>query len=420
MARSAAALVVAAGRGTRLSTAEDASPKQYRPIAGLPVLSHTLNAIGLHPRISHVITVFHPDDRALYDAAASLCAPEVRQKLRAPVAGGQTRQESVREGLKALADSGCDFVLIHDAARPFLESPVIDGVIACLDGGADGALAAVPVADTLKRTISGRQLETVDRKDLWAAQTPQAFPLHAILAAHESAHDASRNDFTDDTSLAEWYGLQIVLSDGDPSNFKITTAADLSRADEQARYKSMTTFKATPTETHRLPLSKLGDVRTGIGYDVHAFDEGTAVILGGVAIPHSRKLKGHSDADVVLHAITDATLGAIGDGDIGQHFPPSDPQWKGASSDRFQQDAMRRVSEAGGRIAHIDVTIVCEEPKIGPHREEIRRSIALICDLAVSRVSVKATTSERLGFTGRKEGIAAQACVTVRLPFDED
>lgn len=234
--------------------------------------------------------------------------------------------------------------------------------------------------------------------------------------AHEKAVAAGKLDFTDDTGLAEWDGMTIVLTEGDPAAFKITTAADLSRAEQQAELQLMSTTLASP-----LLLSELADVRTGIGYDVHAFEDGDAVILGGVAIPHSSKLKGHSDADVVLHAITDATLGAIGDGDIGQHFPPSDPQWKGASSDQFQLDAMRRLSERGGRLAHVDITIVCEEPKIGPHREAIRTSIAKICAVPVSRISVKATTSERLGFTGRKEGIAALASVTVRLPFqDED
>ncbi|MCV0427475.1 MAG: 2-C-methyl-D-erythritol 2,4-cyclodiphosphate synthase, partial [Roseibium sp.] len=219
----------------------------------------------------------------------------------------------------------------------------------------------------------------------------------------------------DDTSVAEWNGMTIQLSEGDPLNFKITTAADMRRAQHQASILFMTNDGQS-----RRPLSELTDIRTGIGYDVHAFDDGEAVILGGVEIPYTRKLKGHSDADVVLHAITDATLGAIGDGDIGQHFPPSDPQWKGASSDRFQRDAMRRLSDLGGRIAHIDVTIVCEEPKIGPHRNSIRTSIARICEIPENRVSVKATTSEKLGFTGRKEGIATLASVTVRLPLQDD
>lgn len=417
MTKTAAALVVAAGRGTRLAGSGEALPKQYRPLAGRPVLTHTLNALGNHPRICRVVTAIHPDDVSHFSEAAAGVDPGCARKIGPAVFGGATRQQSVLAGLKALALEGFDFVLIHDAARPFLPAAVIDRLLERLDAGDEGVLAALPVADTLKKAApTGRSIETVDRTGLWAAQTPQAFSLQRILTAHEKALAAGKTDFTDDTGLAEWDGMTVVLTEGDPAAFKITTAADLRRAEQQAELQLMSTTSASP-----LPLSALADVRTGIGYDVHAFEDGDAVILGGVAIPHTQKLKGHSDADVVLHAITDATLGAIGDGDIGQHFPPSDPQWKGASSDRFQQDAMRRLSERGGRLAHIDVTIVCEEPKIGPHREEIRASIARVCSVPVSRVSVKATTSERLGFTGRKEGIAALASVTVRLPFqDED
>ncbi|MEE4013646.1 bifunctional 2-C-methyl-D-erythritol 4-phosphate cytidylyltransferase/2-C-methyl-D-erythritol 2,4-cyclodiphosphate synthase [Roseibium sp. FZY0029] len=417
MTKSAAALVVAAGRGTRLAGSGEALPKQYRPLAGRPVLTHTLNALGNHPRICRVVTAIHPDDVSHFSDAAAGVDPGCARKIGSAVFGGATRQQSVLAGLKALAQEGFDFVLIHDAARPFLPSAVIDRLLERLDAGEEGVLAALPVADTLKRAdTTGRSIATVDRTGLWAAQTPQAFSLHRILTAHEKAIAAGKTDFTDDTGLAEWDEMSIVLTEGDPAAFKITTAADLRRAEQQAELQQMSTTSATP-----MPLSALADVRTGIGYDVHAFEDGDVVILGGVAIPHTQKLKGHSDADVVLHAITDATLGAIGDGDIGQHFPPSDPQWKGASSDRFQQDAMRRLSERGGRLAHVDVTIVCEEPKIGPHREEIRASLARVCSMPVSRISVKATTSERLGFTGRKEGIAALASVTVRLPFhDED
>lgn len=419
MATTAAALIVAAGRGTRLADPEDTRPKQYRPLAGKPVLTHTLNALGNHPRISHVITVIHPDDLAHYESAAGMAAPLATRKFLDPVPGGRTRQESVYEGLQALAQTDCDWVLIHDAARPFLSPGIIDRLIASLEEGAEGALAAVPVADTLKKKTGKACLETVDRTGLWAAQTPQAFPIAQITAAHVHARQADRLDFTDDTGLAEWHGLNVVLCEGDPANFKITTAADLRRAEQQVKYPDMAAMTQPPAKSAPT-LADLGDIRTGTGYDVHAFEAGTGIIIGGVEIPHSQKLKGHSDADVALHAITDATLGAIGDGDIGQHFPPSDERWKGAASDRFQQDAVRRVSELGGRIAHVDVTIVCEEPKIGPHRQAIRESIARTCSLPVTRVSVKATTSERLGFTGRKEGIAALACVTVRLPFNNE
>lgn len=416
MAKTAAALIVAAGRGTRLAAPGDTQPKQYRRLCGRPVLSHTLEALANHPRIGKILTVIHADDQDLFDAAAATTAPTTRAKLLNAAFGGPTRQASVLEGLKALSPEACDFVLIHDAARPFVPLRVLDDILTTLDTGADGALAALAVADTLKRSnTSGGRLETVDRTNLWAAQTPQAFPFELILNAHLKADHEQETGFTDDTGLAEWAGLTVQLCEGSPDNFKITTLADLTRADRQASMTDPTKPRSQPPS-----LDALQDVRTGIGYDVHAFEDGEAVILGGVTIAHTRKLKGHSDADVVLHAITDATLGAIGDGDIGSHFPPSDPAWKGAASDQFQDDAIRRVAALGGRLAHIDVTIVCEEPKIGPHRPQIRETVARICGLPVSRVSIKATTSERLGFTGRKEGIAALASVTVRLPFDEN
>lgn len=416
MTNPAAALIVAAGRGTRLADPNDTRPKQYRDLAGQPVLTHTLNALGNHPRISRLLTVIHPDDTVLYDEAVAELPAAIRAKLEPAVAGGATRQNSVHAGLQALANTDCGHVLIHDAARPFVTTEILDKLLDALDEGAHGVLAAVPVSDTLKRVDTNRvSAETVDRTGLWAAQTPQAFELDKILSAHTRAAAAGRDDFTDDTGLAEWASMSIVISDGDPANFKITTSADLKRAETLARTGVMSDTTNTPR-----PLADLTDIRTGIGYDVHAFEDGTGVVLGGIEIPHSRKLKGHSDADVVLHAITDATLGAIGDGDIGQHFPPSDPKWKGAASDQFQLDAIRRVAALGGRLAHIDVTVICEEPKIGPHREAVRNSIARICAIPVSRVSVKATTSEKLGFTGRREGIAAVAAVTVRLPFDEE
>ncbi|OJJ12457.1 bifunctional 2-C-methyl-D-erythritol 4-phosphate cytidylyltransferase/2-C-methyl-D-erythritol 2,4-cyclodiphosphate synthase [Alphaproteobacteria bacterium AO1-B] len=398
--------------------AQDGSttPKQYRQIADAPILSHTLKALGNHPAISTILTVIHADDGDAYTNAVVSLPQEVSSKLLSAVVGGKTRQKSVLNGLKALEKADPDFVLIHDAARPFLSADVLDGIIEALEEGQDGVLPTVPVVDTLKRQPQGAdRLETVDRSNLHAAQTPQGFPFAKILSSHRAAAAAGHDDFTDDTGLAEWAGLGIALSNGDPANFKITTPADLSRAQTLAKTWTMT------ASTHPKPsLASLQDVRNGIGYDVHAFEAGTEVVLGGVTIPHTQSLKGHSDADVVLHAITDATLGAIGDGDIGQHFPPSDPKWKGADSDHFQIDAVRRVKDLGGRIAHIDVTIVCEAPNIGPHRQTIRASIATICDIPSSRVSVKATTSEKLGFTGRKEGIATLASVTVRLPLNED
>lgn len=406
-----AVIVVAAGRGTRFSTDQYRQPKQYRDLGGRPVVSHALDAFLSHPAITDVLVVIHPDDVVLYDKAVAAIDPEVGGKLRKAVSGGATRQESVRNGLVALENQNIDQVLIHDAARPFISHAVIDAVLEKLAEGHRAVLPAVPVVDTLKRLEETTgQLETVDRTGLWAAQTPQGFDYPTILEGHEKANGAGRTDFTDDTAIAEWLGFYVALADGDPDNFKITSRSDLDRA----------TKRVLMTKKQNPGLAELGDVRMGTGYDVHALEDGDGVILGGIRIAHDKRLKGHSDADVVLHAITDAILGAIGDGDIGAHFPPSDPVWKGASSDRFLDDAVRRVTELGGRIAHVDVTVVCEEPKIGPQREAMRQSIAGICKLPVSRVSVKATTSERLGFTGRKEGIAALAGATVRLPFTEE
>ncbi|WP_346908415.1 bifunctional 2-C-methyl-D-erythritol 4-phosphate cytidylyltransferase/2-C-methyl-D-erythritol 2,4-cyclodiphosphate synthase [uncultured Roseibium sp.] len=403
-----AVIVVAAGRGTRFSTDQYRQPKQYRDLGGRPVVSHALEAFLSHPAITDVLVVIHPDDTDLYDRAVAAIGPVAGEKLRQAVSGGASRQESVRNGLVAMENRNIDLILIHDAARPFISHAVIDAVLEKLTEGNRAVLPAVPVVDTLKRLDDkSGQLVTVDRTGLWAAQTPQGFDYRTILEGHEKANLAGRSDFTDDTAIAEWLGFEVILADGDPDNFKITSRSDLDRA-----------IKRVPmTKIQNPGLAELGDVRMGTGYDVHAFEDGDGVILGGIRIAHDKRLKGHSDADVVLHAITDAILGAIGDGDIGAHFPPSDPVWKGASSDRFLEDAVRRVTELGGKTAHVDVTVVCEAPKIGPHREAMRQSIARICNLPVSRVSVKATTSERLGFTGRKEGIAALASATVRLPF---
>lgn len=410
MSNQVAALVVAAGRGTRMSDGDHDLPKQYLRLGSKSVLAHTLDVFLDHPRIQQVLTVRHPDDETLYESAIAETNAGFEAKLIDAVPGGATRQQSVFEGLRELAKSGIRTVLIHDAARPFVDHPVIDRVLRQLDDGQQAVLTAVPVFDTLKRTReTDTGLETVDRTGLWSAQTPQGFAFDGIFGAHSRALEAGRADFTDDTAVAEWAGLGVVLSEGNPDNFKITTQGDLERADRRIQMM----------ERDRPSLALLADIRVGNGYDVHAFEDGRAVILGGVEIPHDKRLKGHSDADVVLHAITDAMLGAIADGDIGTHFPPSDPTWKGASSDQFLKDALRRVTDLGGQVAHIDVTIVCEMPKIGPHREDLRNSIAKICALPVSRISVKATTSERLGFTGRKEGIAALSSVTVRLPFHE-
>jgi len=378
-------LVVAAGRGSRFG---GPLPKQYCDLAGQPVLRRTVDAFLAHPGISGVRVMIHPDDRALYDAAVGDLG------LAEPVHGGATRQASVLNGLEAIAGLAPDRVLIHDAARPLISAGAIDRLIASLDRHV-AAIAAVPVRDTVKRADGTRIVDTVDRTHLWRAQTPQAFRFADILAAHRAAVG---QDLTDDAAVAERAGHAVELVMGDEDNFKITTAEDLARAEQSM-------------------LSRLGDVRVGQGFDVHALVPGDHCWINGIKIPHDKTLLGHSDADVGLHALTDAILGAIGAGDIGQHFPPTDERWRGAASDKFLAHAASLVKAKGGMIAHCDVTVICERPKIGSHRSAMAKRIAEILGLSEDRVSVKATTTEQLGFTGRGEGIAAQAIVTVRLPF---
>ncbi len=377
------ALVVAAGRGARFG---GDLPKQWRLLAGRPILRHSLALLAAHPAIDAVRVVIHPDDRALYEqAAAGLSLPE-------PIDGGPTRQDSVRLGLEALAAESPDLVLIHDGARPFAETALISRVVRALSLHA-GAIPALPVHDTLKRGEDGLIRDTVPRAGLWRAQTPQGFHFPAILAAHRAA---AGHDLTDDAAVAERAGLDVALVDGAEENVKITTALDLARAEQR--------------------FSGPGEVRVGSGFDVHKFRPGDHVMLGNVAIPHEAGLEGHSDADVALHALTDALLGAIGAGDIGRHFPPSDPRWKGADSARFLAHAGHLVRGRGGRISHLDLTVICERPKLGPHRAAMAHRIAAILGIDEGRVSVKATTTEGLGFTGRREGIAAQAVATVVMP----
>jgi 2-C-methyl-D-erythritol 4-phosphate cytidylyltransferase/2-C-methyl-D-erythritol 2,4-cyclodiphosphate synthase len=386
------AVIVAAGRGTR-ACGGAGPPKQYCTLAGAPVLAHSLRVLAEHPDVDAIEVVIHAEDRQLYEAAARPYAA----RLLDPVLGGATRQESVRLGLEALSTRPPDRVLIHDAARPFLTRDLVSGLLAALDA-TPAAIAAEPVADTLKRADpDGTIAETVDRADLWRAQTPQAFRFEPILSAHRRAAEADQTRFTDDAGLAEWAGLAVMLVPSSGANLKLTTAEDLALAE-------------------RMLASPLMEARTGSGFDVHAFAPGDHVWLCGVKLPHTHRLEGHSDADVGLHAITDAILGAIGDGDIGEHFPPSDPKWRGAPSRLFLEDAARRVGALGGRIANVDVTLLCEAPKVGPHRSEMRRAIAAILGIDAGRVGVKATTTEGLGFLGRREGIAALASATVLLP----
>lgn len=374
-----AALIVAAGQGVR--SGGDV-PKQYRPIGGKPLLAHAVDALLAHPRINQVQVVIGAGQDDLYrDAIGDRALP-------APLVGGETRRDSVVAGLEGI---DAEIVLIHDAARPFLPAGVIDRLLAALDSGAGGAVPALAVADTLARG-DGSLGETVSRDGLFRVQTPQAFRRADIIAAHRAWDD--RREATDDAQVARAHGLDVVIVEGDPALEKITFAADFAPAAERIAMIS----------------------RTAQGFDVHGFTAGDAVQIGGISIPHDRKLAGHSDADVGLHALTDALLGTIAAGDIGSHFPPSDQRWKGANSEIFLTHARDLVIEAGGIIDFVDLTLICEAPKVGPHREAIRARIADMLGLAPAQVSVKATTTERLGFTGRREGIAAQAVATVRLP----
>ena len=379
-------LVVAAGKGLR---AGGDLPKQYQDLAGQSVLRRTLTRFHQHPEVDAVTAV-------IADGAAELftqCAAGL-DKVTAAVPGGAERQVSVRLGLEAIARHAPDIVLIHDGARPLVSNATIAKVIAAAARDR-AALAALPVADTLKReTEAQTTLETVPRAGLWRAQTPQGFDFATILDLHQRF--AERDDMTDDASLCEAAGIPVTLVEDRADNIKITRPDDFVMAER---------LLETNMET-----------RVGSGFDVHAFEEGSSVTLCGVDIPHTAKLKGHSDADVGMHALTDAIYGALADGDIGHHFPPSDNQWRGASSDVFLKHAMDRLAQRGGRLILADVTLMCEAPKVGPHRDAMRQQLAEIMGVSVDRVAVKATTTEKLGFTGRGEGIAARATATISLP----
>ena len=363
-------------------------PKQYLPLGGGNILRHTIAALAKHPRIADVSVVIRPEDRRLFDETVA------GLRVLPPVAGGAARQDSVRLGLEALAAYRPDHVLIHDGARPFPDRQLVDRVIDGLDE-AVAAIPCLPLRDTIKRAEGGTIRETIDRTALWRAQTPQGFHFDAILAAHRAAIG---RELTDDAAVAEAAGLAPLIVGGSEDNLKVTTADDLAAAE-------------------RLLAARQGDVRVGHGFDVHPFAPGDHLWICGVRIPHGMSLAGHSDADVGLHALTDAVLGAIGAGDIGIHFPPSDPRWRGAASDQFLTHAADLVRARGGAIAAVDVTIICERPKIAPYRAAMVGRIAAILGIAPDRVSVKATTTEKLGFTGRAEGMAAQAVATVRLPL---
>ena len=389
-----AALIVAAGRGTRArgpGRGPGPGPKQYAAIGGVPVLAQALRPFLAHPDIALVAVAIARGDEALYRTAVAGLASG---KLLSPIGGGATRQASVGNGLRALSAHLPDGVLIHDAARPFVTRDVIDRVLGALAHW-PGAIAALPLADTLKKAGPGGLIAaTVDRAGLWRAQTPQGFRFADILAAHERARAAGLEDMTDDAAIAEWTGLPVGLVLGSVANAKLTTPEDFAMAERAA---------GGP------------DVRVGQGFDVHRLVAGDHVWLCGVRIAHTQGLEGHSDADVALHALTDALLGAIGAGDIGQHFPDSDPHWRGAASGIFVGEALRLVRAHGGTIRNVDVTLLCEAPRIAPHRDAMRRRIAELLELEEARVSVKATTTEGLGFAGRREGIAAVATASVVL-----
>ncbi|MCB8838531.1 bifunctional 2-C-methyl-D-erythritol 4-phosphate cytidylyltransferase/2-C-methyl-D-erythritol 2,4-cyclodiphosphate synthase [Aurantimonas sp. VKM B-3413] len=385
-----AAIIVAAGRGERAGQSQE-GPKQYRRIGGRAVLAHTVATFRAHDAIDEIVLVVHPDDHALLAAALGPLIEGVTV-----VDGGRERQESVRLGLQALAGSPPESVLIHDGVRPFADTALIDAVIAAVSAEA-GAIPSLAVADTLKRSgPEGVVTETLDRSGLYAAQTPQGFPFRKIREAHEAASVSGRSGFTDDASIAEWAGIPVRLVEGAPDNVKLTTARDIALADRKLRGDRA-----------------MIDVRTGNGYDVHRLVAGNHVTLCGVRIAHDQTLDGHSDADVGLHALTDALLATCGAGDIGDHFPPSDPQWKGAASHIFVQKAVAIIRDHGGRIMNADISLICEAPKIAPHREAMCEAIAAMTGLSRDRVSVKATTNETIGFVGRKEGIAAIATASV-------
>jgi len=392
---SVAALIVAAGRGAR-AAGEDSRPKQYCPIGGVPMLSRSIGAFAAHPEVDDILVVIRPDDAGLYAAAIQPYAG----RLRKAVPGGARRQDSVRAGLEALASEPPSSVLIHDAARPFVSAALISRVIGTLDAR-QGAVPGLPVTDTLKWVARGQVIGTAERDQLWRVQTPQGFRFETILAAHRAAAHEPAREFTDDAGIAEWFGLDVALVEGAEDNRKLTTPEDLKRADELLKAGG---------------AGGSATIRVAQGYDVHAFGAGDAVILCGVTIPHPKKLIGHSDADVGLHALTDALLGTIAEGDIGVHFPPSDARWSGVASEVFLKHAAALLRERGGTIVHADITLLCEAPRIGPYRDLMRSRIAAMLGVQVTQVSIKATTNEGLGFIGRGEGIAAMATATVSLP----
>lgn len=382
-------ILVAGGKGVRAGAP---MPKQYQSVGGKPVLAHAIEHAAASEDITHILAVIGADHDALYGEMLHSVSDVAKEKLITRAYGGETRQGSTQNGLSALPE-GTQRVLVHDAARPFLASSVVNALLAAVAPGI-GAIPALPIPDSIKRVSGDMVTQDPNRDGLMRAQTPQAFLIDDLRKAFNAA---SSEAYTDEASAARQAGLEIRIVPGDEALFKITHPADFSRAEEML-----------------VPV--LSDIRVGQGFDVHAFEPGDHITLCGIEIAHTHRLKGHSDADVGLHALTDAILGAIGAGDIGDHFPPSDPQWAGAASHKFLEFAAQLVGNRGGIIAHVDITLICETPKIGPYRAAMVTAIATWLGLEETRVSVKATTTEKLGFTGRGEGIAAQAVATVRLP----
>ena len=386
------AIIVAAGRGNRMGHAEQ-GPKQYRDVGGMAIIARAMQPFLNHPEICGIVVVIHKDDEELFDSATRAVSGLLPVRI---VHGGRTRQDSSRIGLECIADRDAEHVLIHDAARPFIDRITVDRVLEHLKAGATAVLPAVAVADTLKSADNAQMVtDTISREGLFAAQTPQGFTFDTILAAHRKALEAGEAKFTDDCAVMEWAGYPVKLSRGSRTNTKITTLEDLHMAQDM------------------LAARRLPDIRTGNGYDVHRLVDGDGVWLCGIKIDHDKRLDGHSDADVALHALTDALLATCGAGDIGDHFPPSDPQWKGAPSTIFLKKAVEIVAERGGTVLNADVSLIAEAPKIGPHRQAMRESLARAIGISVDRCSVKATTNEKLGFIGRDEGIAAIATASV-------
>lgn len=399
MTKKISVVIVAAGSGSRFG---DPVPKQYHKANGKTLLRHCVESFQTVCPLQNIQIVFNPDHKALFDE--DLGGMVARAGLRAPVSGGPTRQKSVLNGLRALIDVSPDLVLIHDAARPGISWDVISNVLDALETHS-GAIPTLPVNDTIKQCdANGEILRTISRDTLRRAQTPQGFDFKTILEAHE-AFDGQ--EMTDDAALLEALNIPVLCVPGSDANDKITRRADLDRS--RSHFETQRTSEETVSMAQE-------EYRVGTGFDVHRFAAGDACILCGVSVPHIARLDGHSDADVGLHTLTDALLGAIGAGDIGQHFPPSDPQWKGAASDQFVRHAVDLIARRGGRIVNADITLICERPKIGPHTAKMREKVSEILGIDVDRVNVKATTTERLGFTGREEGIAAQAAVSIALP----